>query len=71
MELRKIRKEKGYTLQQVSQALGVTKQCISNWESGIRPIKIEMLKKLAQVFNMPLAVFVVALYGNEEKAAAN
>ena len=43
-----------YNLSQVelASALGVSKQCISNWENDYIPPSVEMLIKIAKYFNV-------------------
>lgn len=45
-----LRKDKGYTLEDVGKKLGVGKSTISNWEHGRRKPSIENLKKIAKLF---------------------
>ncbi len=49
MKLRTIRKERGLTLRQVADKVGVSESCISLYESGTRRPNIDTLKKLAEV----------------------
>ena len=57
-----LRKEKGLTLQQVADAIGVGNNTISRYENGKREPNSEMWKKLANYFN----VSVDYLVGNDD-----
>lgn len=52
--VRFLRKEKGYTLEQFGRIIGLTKNTISSFESGTTGISIEILIKLRDVFNVSL-----------------
>ncbi|MGQ5708649.1 helix-turn-helix domain-containing protein [Lactobacillus sp. PSON] len=51
--IRQLRKEKGYTLEQVAKSINVTNMTISRYERGEREPKIETWDKLASFFNVP------------------
>ena len=57
-----LRREKGLTLQQVGDAVGVGNNTISRYENGKREPNSEMWKKLANYFN----VSVDYLVGNDD-----
>jgi transcriptional regulator with XRE-family HTH domain len=50
--LRQLRKEKSLTLQQVADALGVTRACVSKWETGTSSPDLNRLESLANVFGL-------------------
>lgn len=50
--LRQLRKEKSLTLQQVADELGVTKACVSKWETGTSSPDLNRLDRLANVFGL-------------------
>jgi len=50
--LKSLRKENGYTLKQVSNLLGITLSCYSNYEQGIREPSIDVIKKICKLFNV-------------------
>lgn len=50
-----LRKEKGLTLQQVADAIGVGNNTISRYENGKREPKLETWVKLANFFNVPVS----------------
>lgn len=51
----KLRKEKGLTLQQVGNAIGVGNNTISRYETGKREPKLETWIKLADFFDVPVS----------------
>lgn len=50
--LRQLRKEKSLTLQQVADELGVTRACVSKWETGTSSPDLNRLVSLANVFGL-------------------
>jgi transcriptional regulator with XRE-family HTH domain len=48
--LRKLRKEKSFTLQQVADALGVTRACVSKWETGRSQPDLVSIDAIGAVF---------------------
>ena len=52
--LKKIRKENGYSQQDLASYLGITKQAYSNYETGNRNPDVWTLKKIANFYHMPL-----------------
>ena len=48
-ELRRLRKLRGYTMQEVGNQLGVTKVCVHMWETGKRRIDIDSLEEYCTV----------------------
>lgn len=53
--LKRIRKEKGFTLKQLGDILGCSAQLISQYESNNRAPKIETKIKIAQALNVQLS----------------
>lgn len=45
--IKKLRNAKGLTLKNLSEKVGVTIQCISNYEQGIRKIDLDTAAKIA------------------------
>ena len=45
--IRELRKKRGMTLKALADKVGVTLQCISNYEQGIRGIDLETASKIA------------------------
>lgn len=52
--LKKLRKDKGLTQQELAQEMETTKLTISNWEHGTHEIKGSNAKKLADYFNVSI-----------------
>lgn len=50
--VRQLRIEKGQSQVQLAKALGVTKQCVSNWENNNILPSIDMLLKIADYFSV-------------------
>ena len=50
--LKDLRKEKGYTLEQVAEKLNTTKITISRYENNLREPKRETISQLAKLFNV-------------------
>lgn len=46
-----LRKKSGLSQKELADKLHVSQQSISQWEKGLREPSIEMLKKLAEIFN--------------------
>jgi len=57
-QLRRIRKERGLTQEQLASSLHVTRQTISNWENDRAQPDYEMLATLAQALNVPLSTLL-------------
>jgi transcriptional regulator with XRE-family HTH domain len=51
-EIAKLRKLKNISQVELANALGVTKQCISNWENDNVQPSVEMLMKLSNYFSV-------------------
>lgn len=47
--LKEHRLAKGYTQKQIADSLGVSPNCVTQWESGVRKPDVVMLKKLAEL----------------------
>lgn len=52
MNLKQIRKSRGYTQQEVAERVGISQNNYSYWENGKVKIDSESLKKLAEIFNV-------------------
>lgn len=62
--IKKMRISRGMNQVEFARLIGVTKQCVSNWENDNVVPSIEMLVKIADVFN----VKTDALLGREKEA---
>jgi transcriptional regulator with XRE-family HTH domain len=49
--IRRLREERGFSQQELAQALGVTQGAVSHWENGVRKPDIDDIVKIAQLFN--------------------
>lgn len=52
--VRYLRKQRGYTLEQFGRLLGVSKHTISAFESGWNGISFSVMKKIRDLFNISL-----------------
>lgn len=52
--VRYLRKQHGYTLQQFANILGVSKSLISQFESGYSGISLEVILQIRSLFNVSL-----------------
>lgn len=62
--IKKLRKEKGMTQDELAEKLCVTRQAVSNWEMGKTQPDIETLTKLAEIFGVSVERII---YGKEKK----
>jgi transcriptional regulator with XRE-family HTH domain len=58
--IRQLRREKSLTLQQVAQVLGVTRACVSKWETGASEPDLTRLGELAAVLGLSTGELVSA-----------
>ena len=70
--IKKLRKEKGLTQQQLGEMLGVQKSAIAKYENGRVPnLKKETLSRLAEIFNVTpnylLGIDEPAYHGHSHK----
>lgn len=63
--IKRLRQSEGLNQVELSKKLGVTKQCVSNWENDNVVPSIEMLVKIADFFK----VTTDYLLGRDEKAS--
>ena len=62
--IKKLREEKGMTQEELAEKLNVTRQAVSNWETGRTQPDIETLTRLAEVFDVSVERII---YGSERK----
>ena len=62
--IKKLRKEKGMTQDELAEKLCVTRQAVSNWEMGKTQPDVETLTKLAEIFDVSVERII---YGKEKK----
>lgn len=56
--LKELRKKRGWTQPEVAKKLGITYQAYGHYENGRRNPDIETLKKLANIFDVPINVLL-------------
>ena len=60
--IRRLRKEKGMSQEQLAQALHVTRQTVSAWERGIAQPGLDVLGQIAQLLaGLPRRVFLAGI----------
>lgn len=52
--LKSARKGVGFTQKQVAEKLGVVESCYANWEQGRTEPNVDMLRKLAEIFDVSI-----------------
>ena len=57
-QLKKIRKEQKISQIELAKKLGVTQQTVSQYEKEIIVPKVDVIIKLAQIFNVPTTYFI-------------
>lgn len=53
-DIKRLRLEKGYTQKQVAKKMGVNSPTVSKWEKTLRLPSVEMLIKVAQLYDVSL-----------------
>lgn len=53
-QIKKLRKNRGWTQPQLADKLSVSKQTVSNWETGTKVPRMGSLQKLADLFNVKI-----------------
>jgi transcriptional regulator with XRE-family HTH domain len=66
-DIRQARLKKGFTQQQIADAIGTRQGTVSRYESGAIPIDAEVAPKLAKILGMRI---LAVLYGGTEREAA-
>ena len=61
-----LRKEKGYSQEEVAIRLNVVRQTVSKWEKGLSVPDADMLMKIAELFEVPVSI----LLGGKRDSAA-
>jgi transcriptional regulator with XRE-family HTH domain len=65
-KIRKVRQDKGLSLESVASELGITSQQLGKYERGEARIVAETLFKLAQIFNIPFERFFADISPEEK-----
>ncbi len=56
--LKKIRKEKGYTQEELAAKVGVVRQTVSKWEKGLSVPDADILRKLAEILDTDINILL-------------
>ena len=56
--LRKIRKEKGYTQEELAAKVGVVRQTVSKWEKGLSVPDADILRKIAEILDVDINILL-------------
>lgn len=65
--IKRLRQKKGLTQEELAEKLFVTRQAVSNWETGKNQPDIELLKSLAETFEVDVTEMLYAPKPDEEK----
>ena len=65
--LKEIRKKNNWTLAQMAEKLGTTKQAISKYERGERTPKITVVAKFSEILNIPMSELAGGLDSDSEE----
>ena len=57
-QIKKLRKSRGWTQPQLADKLSVSKQTISNWETGLKVPRMGAIQKMADLFNVNVSEIV-------------
>ena len=63
--IKKLRKEKGMTQDELAEKLNVTRQAVSNWEMGKTQPGVDTLTRLAEIFDVSVERII---YGKEKNS---
>ena len=58
MALRGLRTKEGITQKQLAERLGITQTRVSEMETGVRPISVDMAKRIAEAYGTSYKVFL-------------
>lgn len=65
--LKELRKNKGYSQEQLAVRLNVVRQTVSKWEKGLSVPDAQMLIEIAEIFEVPVSVLLGKTVEQEEK----
>ncbi|MDT2767707.1 helix-turn-helix domain-containing protein [Globicatella sulfidifaciens] len=54
------RNKMGWTQEQLAEKIGVSKQSVSNWETGLKSPRMKIISKLASLFNVNISDLVTS-----------
>ena len=55
--IRRLRKDKGYSQETLAEALGVFRQTVSKWEKGLSVPDADLLEKMAELLEVDVNTF--------------
>lgn len=70
-QIKRLRKSRGWTQPQLADRLSVSKQTISNWETGIKVPRMGSLQKLADLFDVKIGEITNASIERSDRAKKN
>lgn len=68
-QIKKLRQQRGWTQPQLADKLSVSKQTISNWETGLKVPRMGSLQKLADLFGVKIGEITNASIDNTPRTA--
>lgn len=68
--IKNLRKQRGYSQQSLSQAIGVSQSAIASYESGVRTPSVGMMKRFAQFFSVPMSTFLPENHADQDTVQA-
>ncbi|MGG4607734.1 helix-turn-helix domain-containing protein [Providencia sp. Me31A] len=57
-KIKELRKQKGLTGDELAKCIGLSQQQVSRYELGVNYVHIDLLAKLADIFQVPLQTFI-------------
>lgn len=69
--IKKLRKSKGITQEQLAEQLSVTRQAISSWENGINQPDVETLARIAEYFGVTVEELIYGKQSKQEGASSS
>ena len=68
--IKKLRKERDLSQEALAELLHVTRQAVSNWENGKTQPDLDMLERLAAVFQVDILVVIYGQLPKQEEEVA-
>ena len=65
--LKTLRKQKGYTQEELAARLNVVRQTVSKWEKGLSVPDAELLLRLAEILEVPVSTLLGAAIPDDKK----
>lgn len=63
----KLRNKQGWTQQQLAEKIGVSKQSVSNWETGEKLPRMGKIEEMANIFNVTVSYIIDGKSDNEKE----